>query len=156
MSSAGPRGRCAERVGAGPRPGDRRGRGSPASCRFARGDLPARTAGGFFSILDLGQLVSARLAPKITAEGDKATTASEVKVLSVLSPGAYFKLGIARTPLVVGVGAAYAPALRGYYKTTSTGAAQDTGALATIRIGVFIAVDVTIFPFVHKPRGARR
>jgi hypothetical protein len=121
------------------------------------------TLGGFVSILDLGQLVSARLysnadrKPEEGATEEKAETASEVKVVSVLSPGAYFKVGLGRSPFVFGAGAVYAPALRGYFKGPNAGVEKvETAVLSAIRIGIFLAVDVTIFPFRHTRRGSRR
>lgn len=106
------------------------------------------TVGSFLSILDLGQLVSARLYGK----QEDASTASEVDFISVLSPGAYLKFGIGRTPFVFGAGLAYAPNQRGYiYKSTAPEATTEKEIFSAMRFGMFVAVDVTIFPFV-KPR----
>lgn len=64
------------------------------------------TLGFFTSILDLGQLVSARVTEGADQKGEEgAATASEVAFISVLSPGAYFKIGIGQSPFTMGAGA---------------------------------------------------
>lgn len=94
---------------------------------------------------------SARLA-RLYGKQEDASTASEVDFISVLSPGAYLKFGIGRTPFVFGAGLAYAPNLRGYiYKSTAPEATTEKEIFSAMRFGMFVAVDVTIFPFV-KPR----
>jgi hypothetical protein len=115
------------------------------------------TFGGFVSIVDLGQLVSARLSGRAVQSGDEgAKTASEVSVLSVLSPGGYLKVGAGRSPFTFGAGVAYAPAMRTYFYRPA-GAATDVigDPFAALRVSFFVAVDVTIFPFVRARRRAR-
>lgn len=111
------------------------------------------TLGAFGSILDLGQLVSARLGEHVEKGEEGAATASEVALVSILSPGAYFKVGVGRSPFTFGAGVAYAPAMRTVYYASSDAAGGVTGdAFAALRFGVFVAVDVTIFPFVRARR----
>lgn len=112
------------------------------------------TLGGFLSVIDLGQLVSARLTGRQadpTKEG--ASTASEVQFLSVVSPGAYFKVGIGRSPFAMGLGVAYAPQMRKYYYTPEGSSRLLGDPLSVLRVSVYVAVDATILPF---RRGRRR
>lgn len=105
------------------------------------------TIGGFLSILDVGQLAYVRIHTGLTDTPGGATgasTASEVSFLSVLSPGAYLRIGAGSSPLTFGVGAAFAPQMRKYLFSTASGAA-DQDLFSLLRLTAFLAVDVSLF-----------
>ena len=104
------------------------------------------TAGVFMSVLDLGQLVSARIVERAETTGEEgAKTASEVSLLSVLSPGVYLKFGLGRSPLALGAGIAYAPAMRTYFYRPEGAPTTVVGdPFGAWRASVFFAVDATI------------
>jgi hypothetical protein len=102
--------------------------------------------GFFLSVLDVGQLTWARLS-NASEDNDmsKADVASNTSFAQVLSPGLYYHLGLGHSPFTVGIGASYAPALRKYTITTATGGVE-TDSLSTLRVGMFLSIDVTILP----------
>jgi hypothetical protein len=96
-------------------------------------------------LLDLGQLTWSRLSN--VSESDKQAKASitpEVNFAQVVSPGVYLHVSAGNSPFVFGAGVSFAPALRDY--TLGSDASAKTEPLDTLRLGVFIAVDVTILP----------
>lgn len=104
------------------------------------------TLGPFVSILDLGQLTWVRLSDRM--QGDRELdTAPEVGFAQVFSPGVYLRAGVGDTPFTFGLGASYAPALRGYEWRSETPEPVDqmSGDQWCLRFGIFLAVDVTIF-----------
>lgn len=110
------------------------------------------TVGVFVSAIDLGQLVSARLTSEVRKEDQPGPkTASEVSFISVLSPGAFFRVGIANTPFTVGAGLSYAPAMRTYYYQSAPNTLAAS-PFSLIRVGLFLGIDATLFPFVRKAR----
>jgi hypothetical protein len=102
-------------------------------------------SGGFFlSILDVGALTWTRI--QQTANGSTSpNTQPEVSFAQVLSPGLYYRMGLFNSPFVAGVGASYAPSLRKYTFDDASGQSQQ-GISSFIRVGAFLAVDVTLFP----------
>lgn len=104
--------------------------------------------GFFISVLDVGQLTWVRLEHTIEGTGTdevRASTAPEVDVAQVFSPGLYYHLSLGHSPFTLGVGASYAPALRRYFFANPADPPEEL--LSTYRIGAFLAVDVTILPF---------
>lgn len=100
--------------------------------------------GVFVSVLDLGALVDFRFdgEPVEAAEGDATGTAEaspQVGFGQVVSPGAYLNIGIWKTPLVLGFGAAYSPKLRKINGSLSVGEAS------AFQMSGYLAVDVSLF-----------
>lgn len=100
------------------------------------------TVGLFVSVIDVGNLVSARLKEDEGKGADVTAIDSEPKVgfAQVYSPGAYLRFGLGETPLVLGWGVSYTPGLR----TAQTSAGEVR--LDATRYVVFLAVDITILP----------
>jgi hypothetical protein len=98
------------------------------------------------SILDVGQITWTRLRnhdPSMTEAGTRA--APEATFSRVFSPGGYLVIGAGHSPITFGLGVSYAPELRTYtYQLSGTLAEQSVSVL---RVGAFVAVDVTLFPF---------
>ena len=101
--------------------------------------------GLMFSAIDLGALASWRTSDPVPAggaiaDGSKVETSPEIGFREVLSPGLYGVLGIDRFAL--GVGASMSPQLR---EITKDGMLVEHDS--ALRVGVFVAIDVTLFPF---------
>lgn len=98
-----------------------------------------------FSLLDLGALLTFRMDHPEVEEESAADEQSvdgdpELRVQQVFSPGLYPYLGWG--PLDLGVGASFVPALR------SLDTPDDSRALDVFRLGVFLAVDVSVLPLL--------
>lgn len=89
----------------------------------------------FFSAIDIGAVTAFRLT-------DSASRLPELKWKNVFAPGAYVMWGIGQTPLTLGIGGQYGPALRKIGKDPATGA--DIKA-ANFRLGASLTVDIPIF-----------
>jgi hypothetical protein len=94
--------------------------------------------GGFLSVLDLGAIANFRWGDD--AATDTIENAPQIGLKQVVSPGAYFVLGFDR--VAFGVGASMAPELR---KVTMGNAVIEHAS--TVRVGAFLAIDVTMFQF---------
>ncbi len=111
----------------------------------------AWTIGFYAPILDLGQLLSAPVfgtgsSASLSTSTTKATPNTDVTIAQVLSPGAYFCIGMGNTPFVFGVGAVVVPELRRFEHTQNAGSDQ----LSVVRIQAFVSVDLTLLPlFSH-------
>lgn len=116
---------------------------------------PTWSWGIYATVIDLGQLAWARVSHTGPSEGSQANaqlrvnTASEVSVLSVLSPGLYLKFGAGTTPLTFGIGASYAPQLRTYFYVDNQ-PQERSDPFSMIRFGAFAAVDLNLFPLVVR------
>ncbi len=116
------------------------------------------------SVLDLGTITARTVAaesvePVVSVDEamTMTTTTTEVDEVAALdirqlfSPGAYFTLGIAESPATVGAGLSYNPFLRDATSTTSDGSLSEpdihTERVSVLRVGVFVAIDVTMFAF---------
>lgn len=101
-------------------------------------------AGIQFSVLDLGALLSVRVDnPKVdpaNATNENVDDGPVLRVEQVFSPGVYPYLGWG--PFDIGLGVSFVPALR----TVDT--PTDTRALDVLRLGAFLAVDVSILPLL--------
>jgi hypothetical protein len=90
----------------------------------------------FVPIVDVGNVVSVRFADLGSDSVAETEVLPDVTYAQLFSPGLYATLGLGRTPLVVGLGASYVPALR-----TAEGSDTRTSVL---RFGLFLAVDTTL------------
>lgn len=106
----------------------------------------ASSIGLLFSVLDVGQLTWSRL-QETAASSTKAGTKSlpDADLSQVFSPGAHLVIGAGASPFTFGAGASYAPDLRAY--TYEVGSAQVVQNVSVWRLGLFVAIDVTLFPF---------
>lgn len=102
--------------------------------------------GLLFSVLDVGQVTWTRLTKQQQTDEEAGTDqVPEATFAKVFSPGAYLTLGIGDSPFTFGVGASYAPVLRSYtYELDGAERAQD---VSVVRLGIFAAIDVTLWPF---------
>ena len=111
--------------------------------------LPGEGSLGIFvSILDLGALVDFRFNGDEVkndkgAEAGDAEASPQVGFGQVVSPGLYLNLGIWKTPLVLGFGAAYSPNLR---KIDGNLAVDEASAL---QLTGYLAVDVSLFSIIR-------
>ncbi|MDP3276675.1 MAG: hypothetical protein Q8Q09_15865 [Deltaproteobacteria bacterium] len=115
------------------------------------------TIGGFFSVIDVGGLMSLPVGQlQATVLGDDGNPRSGIFEVSprispeqVLSPGLYVRWGIFNTPLVLGAGASVTPLARRVQELRgpTTGAMPFAHDVSVFRAGIFLAVDVTLLPF---------
>jgi hypothetical protein len=102
-------------------------------------------AGLMTSVLDLGALTTARFKSDAST-GTNVRTDPNVTIGQVFSPGGYVVFGLFNSPLVLGGGISYTPSLRTLQATDATGSVTATEKLSTVRIGGFLAADVTLLP----------
>lgn len=93
----------------------------------------------FLQLADLGALASWR----VGHAGDSLQSAPVVGVSQVFSPGAYAVVPVPTAPFAVGLGVDLAPGLR-QIKHSSEGTQRPN--VHAWRFGVFVAVDVPLFP----------
>lgn len=96
--------------------------------------------GILLSVIDLGNPVSARLSGNSTSQ--VVDTTNNAQLRDVLSLGIYAHRNIENSPLVYGIGVSYSPTLR---RALTTGGTQSN--LSSFQLGVFMAIDITMFPF---------
>lgn len=96
------------------------------------------TGGIFFSVIDVGNLMSVN-----TSQSDaiQVNDNPHATFQDVYSPGIYARIGMGRTPFVLGFGIAKTPGLR-----TAELADGSTASLNSVRMSAFIAMDITLFP----------
>lgn len=88
--------------------------------------------GGFASVFDVGNLASYQF------DGSASDSeAPEYGFKQIVAPGAFFTLGIAESPVVVGAGASFSHGLR----------QVDGKDASSIRAAAFLAMDLTFFRF---------
>lgn len=95
----------------------------------------------FGSLIDIGALASYRL------KDDELETVPEIKLENIVSPGAYFILGLPKIPISIGYGYQIGPRLREVTATSNT-----TVENKYERWAGFIAVDIPLINFYSKPR----
>lgn len=134
----------------------------PVSVRGRR-DKPW-AMGGFVSVLDLGNVASFRVAGDVEdkddledEEGDEegAAETPNIGFAQVFSPGVFWRVSIARTPITFGLGLSASPNLRLYRREEDEGDSPDISDDGlfdardswVLRFGAFVAVDVTLLPF---------
>jgi hypothetical protein len=120
---------------------------APIGIEVSRGFGDASSIGVFLSVIDLGALVDFRTASETETHGTgmEAVQVEQQAVLGfdqVFAPGLHLVWGISDTPLVLGAGAALTPNLR---RVTFVGD-QTTDEVTALRVGAFLAIDITIFP----------
>jgi hypothetical protein len=99
---------------------------------------PCRTGwscGVFAPLVDLGAIASARF------DDPDTETFPESELGQIFTPGLYLVLGFPRTPLSLGVGGTFAPGARLREVTGSDGDEVDA-----VRLGIFLGVDIPLFP----------
>jgi hypothetical protein len=132
--------------GAGP--GFRGGLFAPAGV-----ELVGRVGGGwsvglYVPVIDLGALLPYSYnegTSSLGTQGNVVTQIRDFDPLRLVAPGAYFRVGIARTPLVWGLGATYQPGA--YNLTQGTGATATSQREGALLVQSFLAVDVTFWTF---------
>lgn len=92
--------------------------------------------GVFFPLIDVGAVTAFRLQ-------DNVSSLPELAWKNVFAPGMYVVWGIGRTPLSLGVGGQYGPALR---KVTKDNLSYSA---ANYRVGMSLTVDIPLF-FMHN------
>lgn len=98
--------------------------------------LPSLSA--FLQVIDLGSVASARYRRK---DEDGGGSPPDPELIDVLSPGVFGIVSLGKTPLSLGFGGSVAPrALR------LEDAAADGRISGAVRLSVFLAVDVPLFP----------
>lgn len=97
-----------------------------------------KTTGVLLSIFDLGSVANARLTGG-NAKGDTKNS-SNTGATQLVSPGLYLHFNAGKSPFVWGIGGSYTPQLR----TVNVDGGEKHGAY---RVGLFIAVDLMLFPF---------
>jgi hypothetical protein len=105
------------------------------------------SVGLFLSAIDIGQLVSQRVSSKNNqSEGvNSVNSNANVGFSQVVSPGAYFRLGLLNSPFVAGFGVSQSPKLRtASLNESKTGYKEED--LNSLRYVLFLAVDITLFP----------
>lgn len=98
---------------------------------------------GMLSVIDLGALTTQRFKAEVSDNKDTTTT-TNVTFGQVFSPGAYVMFGLGGSPLVIGGGVSWAPSLRKVSAPEMGGTVSEE--LSTLRVGGFLAMDVTILP----------
>jgi hypothetical protein len=102
------------------------------------------TLGIYGNVLDVGQLISTPFGNSGGTATSQPTAGGDVSLAQVLAPGGYLRLGLGNTPFVFGVGATEAPSLRKYEHLADSGSDQ----VSVVRFQAFLAMDLTLFPFV--------
>lgn len=101
--------------------------------------------GGFMaSVIDIGALTTARFKSEVS-DKQNVTTSANVTFGQVFSPGLYGLIGLGKSPVVIGGGASYAPALRTLDTVDANGNAVSE-KVSAMRYGGFVAVDISILP----------
>lgn len=96
----------------------------------------------FFQILDLGAVLNYR----ITGSGSSEEPNPNITFKQILSPGIGLMWHFSNSPLVAGATTSYTPSLR---KVNQAGNEYNSNAL---RIGIFVAVDVTYFNLFNSKK----
>lgn len=112
------------------------------------------TLGLFLAIIDVGGLMSLPIgdvtatvrAPDGTTHSATLDVEPHVSAAQILSPGLYLRWGLPNMPLVLGAGASIVPLGRTVVEQ-SAGADRYEHDVSVIRVGGFLAVDVTLLPF---------
>lgn len=97
------------------------------------------SCGGFIPLVDLGAIAATRF-----GGGDDVDSAPDVELARIITPGAYFVLGLPGMPLSVGIGGVYAPESRTLQPEGTVG--EEGRELNAFRVGAFVGIDIPIFP----------
>jgi outer membrane protein OmpA-like peptidoglycan-associated protein len=111
----------------------------PVGVEMSRPCGKGYSCGGFIPLVDLGAIAATRF-----GGGDDVDSAPEVELSRIITPGAYFVLGLPNKPLSLGIGGVYAPESR---TLEVEGDEDDDGReLNALRLGFFIGIDIPLFP----------
>jgi hypothetical protein len=124
--------------------------------------------GFLLAVVDLGAITTAKFLETELADppkddmgndidGDVITTEepSKFNIAALLSPGAYFTVGVAESPFSLGLGASVNPFALQQVERSYVGGEVDSQSqsyLTAVRFGAFLAVDITMFAFGRKGR----
>lgn len=103
--------------------------------------------GLFLSVIDVGALMTYSFDTPSQSVGGKSIQAGSttpVGFAQIFSPGAFLRLGISNTPLVLGAGLSFLP--RGRSITTTDGGMTTSDDRSAVRWSAFMAIDVTLLP----------
>ncbi len=109
----------------------------------------AGTFGLYVGLLDFGSIASVPFGldveREVLVEGTEVEERVETKVrlLSVLSPGVFARVGLGRTPFVLGAGASFVPEARTLRRERD--GEDELRALDAVRFQVFLAIDTTLW-----------
>jgi hypothetical protein len=122
--------------------------------------------GFLLAVVDLGAITTAKFLETELADppkdgmgndidGDVITTEepSKFNIAALLSPGAYFTVGVAESPFSLGLGASVNPFALQQVERSYVGGEVDSQSqsyLTAVRFGAFLAVDITMFAFGRK------
>ncbi len=126
-------------------PGARGGLFAPVGVDFTGRIGRGWSLGLFIPLIDLGALLPYSYnegASTSTSGGASTVQNREFDPLRFVAPGLYLRAGVARTPLVLGLGASYQP---GAYSLTQGDTAGAREGAFTVQ--AFLAVDVTLWNF---------
>ncbi len=109
------------------------------------------TLGPYLSLLDVGQLLSIPIDVSTKKQSDgsstKAASDGESSLAQLLSPGIYLRVGAGNSPFTLGVGAAFAPALRKYQQLSASDLPTGAEQVSEFRVQAFVGIDLTLLPF---------
>jgi outer membrane protein OmpA-like peptidoglycan-associated protein len=107
----------------------------PDDTRRREQPLRPRSFSVFLQVMDLGAIAAARIK-------DDEVDVPPARLTQVLSPGLYGIWSIGRSPLAVGIGAAFAPDAR----IATDPVTSKERSLSAVRASLFLAGDVPLFP----------
>jgi outer membrane protein OmpA-like peptidoglycan-associated protein len=111
----------------------------PVGVEMSRPCGKGYSCGGFIPLVDLGAIAATRF-----GGGDDVDSAPEVELSRIITPGAYFVLGLPNKPLSLGIGGVYAPESRTL--ELEDGEDEDARELNALRLGFFVGIDIPLFP----------
>ena len=106
---------------------------TPVGLSIDKGIGKTGSIGLFFSLVDVGAITAFRLQ-------DGVSLLPELKWANIFAPGMYLQFGLGKTPLSLGLGGQYGPALR---QVGTDGQGNDLSA-RHFRAGVSLTVDVPL------------
>lgn len=95
---------------------------------------------GFVSVVDIGALTAFRFT------NDSTEKIPKIELKDIVSPGAFFSLGIPKTPISLNIGYQLGPLLRKVNQQANTYEQNYS------RISIALCVDIPIFNFYTKPK----
>jgi hypothetical protein len=127
--------------------------------------------GFLLAVVDLGAITTSKFLETELAEPPKDDMGNEIdgevitseepskfNIAALLSPGAYFTIGVAESPFSVGLGASVNPFALQQVERSYVGGEVDSQSqsyLTAVRFGAFLAVDITMVAFGRKFRNKR-
>lgn len=127
--------------------------------------------GFLLAVVDLGAITTSKFLETEVAEPPKDDMGNEIdgdvitaeepskfNIAALLSPGAYFTVGVAESPFSLGLGASVNPFVLQQVERSYVGGEVDSQSqsyLTAVRFGAFLAVDITMVAFGRKGRNQR-